>query len=144
MTYPQINKESVVNNSIKKFFVDNVAVAEGVYVVFDRTMSPPTQDDVSKWLYVEMYDYAPGHLNRKMVYIYCFTKNDLEGVDLSNLVDVVMKYLHEGQMPIYDDDLITVIGGALLTVDPISRMFTTKDRAKARYIPITLTWGGVW
>lgn len=144
MIFPQLNKDTVINNSVKKFFIENLVDVEGIHVVFDRTMSPPANDDVSQWVFIDIMDYAPGHLNRKMVYVYCFSKDDLEGIDLSNLIDRVMSYLYDDSLMIYDDDLTTLLTGARITLDPHSRTFTTKDNTKMRYIPFTLTWGGVW
>lgn len=144
MSNPQLNKESVVNNSIKKFFVDYFVNGEGVHVVFDRTMSPPRQNDIDRWLFVEMHETVPGHLNRKLVYIHCFSKNDMEGVELDNLIDIVMDYLWEGRMLFYANDLVTQIGAARLALNDISRLIVTKDQTKMKYLPITLTWGGVW
>lgn len=144
MTYPLINKESIVNDSIKKYFVENLVNVEGLYVVFDRTMSPPTETDVDKWVFVDIQDTVPGQVTRKMVMVYCFTRDDLEGVQLATLIDTVMKYLYDNHLIFYAEDNETIVGGSLLTVDELSRVATTKDNTKLRYISVLLTWGGTW
>lgn len=144
MTYPQLNKESIVYNSIKKFFVDHLVDGNGVFVVFDGSMSPPEDDTVNRWVFVDVQDTSFGHLNRKLVYLYCFSKNDLESDNLALLMDVVLGSLYDGHLPLYDSDLSTKIGGATITIESPSRLYKTKDKTKMRYIPITLTWGGVW
>lgn len=148
-------REANVRDSVKKYFVDNLARAENIPLTFDRGLSSPQiQGDaqsVDKWVSVNFGFLDPDTLSSMLLTIYCCTRFDAEGFRLAQLRDKVMGYLTDadqtdGRRRItfyrsYESGAWDVIGGLVVQLDPESEQFEADDGTKYKMLNARLKWG---
>jgi hypothetical protein len=94
-------RESNLRDSLKKYFVDSIATAEGVPVTFDKVLNAPLIQDkeAEKWVSIAFGPVNLETMSDVIIEIYCCTRRDNEGYKLSQLRDKVMGYLVDDTMP---------------------------------------------
>lgn len=148
-------REANVRDSVKKYFVDNLARTENIPLTFDRGLSSPQiqgdAESVDKWVSVNFGYLDPDSLSSMLLTIYCCTRFDAEGFRLAQLRDKVMGYLTDstqtdGMRRItfyrsYEVGAWDVIGGLLVQLDPESEQFEADDGTKYKMLNARLRWG---
>lgn len=142
--------ESCLKNSIKKFFVDNIYTVEGIHLDFDvqYVMPEDTGIEANKWISIKFGKIEGGTLSRAHIIVYLFTREDLEGVDLSILRDIVMDKIIDleatdgaKRIPYYDSSWLQI--GAMipsLTLEQ-DEPGIFDDGTKFKWMRIDLAWG---
>ena len=147
-------REANIRDSVKKYFVDNIARTEGLGLTFDRSLAEPViQGDtggVDKWVSINYGYLDPDALASMMLTIYCCTRSDAEGFKLAQLRDKVMGYLTDttqtdGMRRItfyrsYESQAWDVIGALLVQLDPESDQFEAEDGTKYKMLNVRLRW----
>lgn len=138
-------KETNVWRSIKKFFVDGLDTT-GIIPYFDRVLHRPTKDAPEKWVNILVENIIPHHVSDASMTIFCFSKEDREGDELSEVRDEIINLLYAGFIDFYDTskDPWEKIGGMKVTVTGQSNTIYNPDQSKMLYIQTTIKWGAVW
>lgn len=142
-------KERNIKSSIKKFFVDYFGTA----VTFDKTVAHPDIRDSSltKWVLVNFKGFQRATLAEYIVEIYCATRKDPEGDNLTKLTDEVCGLLYNEnasdgltRIPLYDVYTTpwTLLSGMVVQeiIDtPIFKM--PSDETKVKILTLRIRWG---
>jgi hypothetical protein len=150
MALDETAKLANVKDSIKKFFVDNVARTENKKLTFDKALSvPKIQGDApaNEWVSVRLGDLTTEVLSTQYLSVYVCTRQDGEGFKLSRLRDVVFNYLSDStqtdgfkRIPLYRSDNWTSVGNFLVTEVFESGDMEGADETKYRILTCTLRW----
>ncbi len=129
--------------SLKKYVIDNIAVINGIEVIFDKFL-PPTSG-VDRWLFVMQGVLGRDTVSEYTFEIYCVTRQDYEGDRLASLIDTVSGYFvgdvtkTDGliRIPFYDA-LTQVQNGSMIIVDcKESGIGEAPDQSKFSILSIT-------
>ena len=142
--------ESCFKNSIKKFFVDNIFIAEGIDIDFDVQYVLPEDMGigVDKWIAIKFGNININTLSKAHILVYLFTRKDSEGVDLSVLRDTILDKLinltaTDGvvRIPLYDLSWTQV--GAIIPHLYLEsgEPEVMKDDTRYKWMRIELYWG---
>ena len=142
-------RESNVWDSIRKFFVDNLARGgSAIPVMFDAGISSPKISGnkvVEKWLNVEQGRIESETVSSYEFRVVCCSRNDMEGFKLTQLRDTLMQYLkpngEEGIMDLYNSQTWTKVAGMIIIVGQESERLNASNEVKFKVIPLTLKWG---
>ena len=89
--------------SIRKFLVDNLQTIEGIELLWDITVPDPDllnqMLSFSKWVAINLGDMDRGEFSRAFFEMYLTTRNDPDGLILTELSDTVMGYLSDTDVP---------------------------------------------
>lgn len=142
-----------VKDSLKKYFVDNIARSEGKKLTFDKAMAVPRiQGDVpaNEWVSIGMEDTDLDTLSSQTFTIYCCTRQDTEYRRLAQLTDLVMGYLTDTtetdgmkRIPLYrsyPDQAWELLGAMLVWDVMMSSEMEASDETKFRILSVTLRW----
>jgi hypothetical protein len=144
-------RESNIRDSIKRHFVDNIAVAEGIELTFDKALSTPNLQGkaVNRWVSVSMGDIAISDMSSVVIEVFCCTRQDSEGFRLAQLRDTVMGYLTDTSVtdgmkrivfyrskPLVAD--WEIIGGILVQDITESRQIEANDDTKFKILTCVL------
>ena len=140
-----------IKDSLKKYFVDNLARSEGKKLTFDKSLSVPKiqgNAPVEEWISIGIEDTEMETLSTQHITIYCCTRKDPEYVKLARLVDLVMGYLTDTTMtdgmkriPFYRSYPEWTLLGAFLVYEIImSSEMESVDETKFRVLNVTLKW----
>ncbi len=142
--------ESCLKNSIKKFFIDNIAIPESISINFDVIYVQPedVNGDLDQWLSVKFGNIEGGTLSRSHIIVHFFTRKDTEGVDLSLLRDMIVDKITDlnasdglVRIPFYDLTW-NQIGSILpIVLSDSEKPEVLKDGTKWNWIRINLCWG---
>ena len=93
--------EANVRDSLKRYFVENIATTEGIPITFDRGLAPPTSQGIEadKWVAVMIGLLERDTLSYLLVDVFCCTRQDNEGFALARICDTVMGYLTDPDIP---------------------------------------------
>ena len=140
-----------VKDSIKKYFVDNIARTSGKKLTFDKALSVPRiQGNVpaNEWVSIRLEETYRDTLSEQLISIYCCTRQDPEGYRLAQLTDTVMGYLSDTTMtdgmariPFYRSyaDQAWVLLGAMLVHDVYeSAELEAEDETKFKILTVRL------
>lgn len=137
--------EAALSGSVKKFFWDGLYTANGTYVSFDATTSPPEDASITEWVNVDIGTKNPKQVSTAILSIFLLSTQDLEGDKLDILADQVWELLYEGFIPMYDSSFVKTNTGMQIVVESSTREpFAKDDKTKLRYILATLRWGAKW
>lgn len=137
--------EAAISGSIRKFFWDGLYTANGTYVSFDATTSPPEDTSIKEWVNVDIGNIRPDQVSESSLHIYLLTTEDLEGVKLDTLADQVLELLYEGFISLYDTSFNETNTGIQVKIENSAREPFAKDnKTKLRYILATIRWGAKW
>lgn len=142
-------KERNIKSSIKKFFVDYF----GSIVSFDKTVAHPDIRDstLTKWVLVNFKGFQRSTLAEYVVEVYCATRKDPEGDNLTKLTDELCGLFYNGtasdgltRIPLYDIYTTpwTLLSGMVVQeiIDtPIFRM--PSDETKVKILTLRIRWG---
>lgn len=149
-------REANVRDSIKKYFVDNIARGEGIQLMFDRTLSSPYTvgpREVTQWVSIIFGYMELDHLAEINLDIILCTRQDPEGFKLAQLRDKVVGYLIDitrtdgmARIPFYrsypQPQPWELLGAMVVQeVGPESGQLIEEDETKYKVIPIRLRWG---
>jgi len=144
-------RESNVWDSVRKFFVDNIAKGSAIPLGFDKGISPPKvsgNNQVEKWVNVESGQITSDTVSEYYFRVICCTRKDNAGFKLTQLRDTVMGYLKpsgaEGVIQLYqtrEGGAPTLVGGMLVDVGSESEKLEASNEVKYKVIPIILRWG---
>jgi len=92
-------REANIRDSVKKFFVDNIEIAEGVPVTFDRSLASPDLQGktVTRWVAIRYGEMEINTMSRIVLEVYVCTRQDNEGFRLAQLKDKVRGALSDEQ-----------------------------------------------
>lgn len=90
-----------VQDSVKKYLVDNLYTVEGINLRFDRIIKSPTIQghSVDRWISVLFGPMERMSMARFTMDLYCATRKDNEGFRVAQLVDTVYGYLTDSDKP---------------------------------------------
>ena len=93
-------REANVRDSLKRYFLEKLEVAENIPITFDRGLSAPTVQGVSAdhWVSIVIGPLERDTLSALFVDLFCCSRQDNEGFALARMCDTVMGTL------IADDD----------------------------------------
>ena len=148
-------RESNIRDSIKKYFVDNIARGENIELTFDRGLTEPKitgQRSVSKWISINFEWLILDTLAEINLDVILCTREDPEGYQLAHLRDKVMGYLIDtsqtdsmARITHYksqEGQPWTVIGGMIVqSVGPESPQMVADDGTKYKIIPVRIRFG---
>ena len=137
-------KETNVWRSIKKFFVDGLGGTD-ITPYFDRIVST-TDKDITKWVNILVENIDPHHVSDANMTIFCISKEDREGDELSEIRDTIIDLLYPGHIDFYDTsvDPWSKVGGMVVINNGQSNTVYNPDQSKMLYIQTTIKWGAVW
>ena len=148
-------RESNVWDSIRKFFVDNLAKGgSGTQVMFDSGLSTPkvsgNREVIEKWLNIESGEMYSASVSSYVFDVVCCSRKDNAGFKLTQLRDTLMQYLkpngQQGVIPLYQtrDGVWTDTGvGMTICVDGESKRLNATNEIKFKVVKITLRWGAI-
>jgi hypothetical protein len=124
-----------VHDSMKKYFIDNLYTIENISTMFDRSLSDPATVDLAlqQWVVINFGELVPGNVSRISLDIYCCTREDIEGYNLTRLRDTVLGYLTDN----------TALDGKRRIKLYQSQLFYAPDETKYRAFGCTLLWGSI-
>ena len=147
-----LSMETNVKSSLKKYFVDVFADA----VTFDTSLASPDirsqgPSVVKQWYNVDFGPFGRDALAEYMFDIYCLSRQDMEGVKLSEMVDTMMALLLDPsvgdgirRIPLYD---VTQTPWELVTNMMVQDIWDspnvdiTEDETKLKVLSVRLRWG---
>ena len=147
-----LSMETNVKSSLKKYFVDVFADA----VTFDTSLASPDirsqgPNVVKQWYNVDFGPFGRQDLAEYMFDIYCLSRQDMEGVKLSEMVDTMMALLVDSsvgdgirRIPLYD---VTQTPWELVTNMMVQDIWDspnvdiTEDETKLKVLSVRLRWG---
>ena len=143
-----------VKDSLKKYFVDNLARTEGKRLTFDKAMSVPKiqgSAPVEEWISIGLEETELETLSTQYITIHCCTRKDPEYDKLTKLVDLVMGYLSDTtqtdgmkRIPLYRSYPNWTLLGAMLVYDiAISAEMESVDETKFRVLNVSLKWAAI-
>lgn len=138
-------KETNVWRSIKKFFVDGLNETD-ITPYFDRILQRPSDNAPNKWVNILVENIEPHHVSDASMTIFCISKEDHEGDELSAIRDTIIELLYPGHIDFYDTsvDPWVKVGGMVVINDGQSNTIYNPDQSKMLYIQNILKWGAVW
>ena len=88
-------KTSNIKDSVKKHFVDNIQIAEGITVTFDKALTTPNLQGkgVNRWVSIRFGEMEIDFLSDILLEVFCCTRQDSEGFKLAQVRDKVVEYL---------------------------------------------------
>jgi hypothetical protein len=147
-----LSLEKNVLTSLKKYFVD----ALGTAVTFDISLASPdirTQGAtaIKQWYNVDFGTFGRRDLAEYMFDIYCMSRQDPEGVSLSEMADTIMDLLVDSEktdgmkrIPLYNVSSTPWVLLTNMIVQDIwdaPVMNITEDETKVRIYSVRLRWG---
>lgn len=149
------SRESNIRDSLKKYFVDNIQVAENIPVLFDKTVSVPkitgTPSPVDRWLTINFGNLDIETMSSHDIEVIPSQRKDPDGFKATQLRDTVMGYLvdsddtySDGMMRIpfyqsFPSPKAWVLLGAMLVQKIIeSDWLDADDETKFKVITVTL------
>lgn len=151
MALDATSREANLRDSLKKFFVDNLARTEKLALTFDKALSTPRVqgNEVVKWVAVQFGDLQIEHVSQHVIQVFCCTRQDPEGYKLSRLRDKVFGYLTDNsntdglrRITLYKTNVKpwVSIGGILVFPGSESGQGYSSDETKYKVIPVNLKW----
>lgn len=142
--------EEFYKNSIKKYFVDSLYTAEGVFISFEKLTMDPTDavpDSITEWIVFKFKGNAyKSPVSQRKIDAYLFSRGDAEGHALSTLRDKLVSSLVDLTMPdgiqrvpLYDETW-AIISGMLLTVGTESEEEIATDDTLYKVVPINIIY----
>ena len=136
-------KKSNFYFSLKKYIIDNLAIAEGLHVIFDAFLPP--EKNVSRWISVIQGQLDRNTLSNYDFQIYCVTRQDYEGDQLATLCDLVVGYFLGDltkndtliRIPFYDSVTKVQNGSMIITKCEESELADAPDQSKFLVLSIT-------
>jgi len=88
-------REANFRDSMKKYLVDSLVTASGIYLSFDKSLATPKIQGhtVNRWVSVRFGTLSRQVVSDAIVELRCCTREDNEGFKLAQLTDTVMGYL---------------------------------------------------
>ncbi len=137
-------KEVNIKRSIKKFFIDGFP---NISVYFERQITSSQMDKgPSKWINILLEGLTPRHVSEAQLFIYAFTRNDVEGENISELRDSILELLESGRIPLYDtyQSPWEHIGGLFVIQYAPGNLIYNPDQSKLLTLNHIIKWGTVW
>lgn len=147
-------REANVRASLKKFIIDNLYTVGGYKLTFDKGLAIPKLQghEVDEWLSVQFGGIDTGESVSTLNFnIFCCTRKDKEGYELSNMRDAVVGYLTDisqpdgtRRIPLYNSNEPRPwpqVGSMVVVLDPESAQMTASDGTKYKIISSRLKWG---
>ena len=140
-------------NSVKKYFVDNLQTTENIPLFFDWMDDIPVDSNGVKllsWIIISFGYVQLGTVAECSVNVHIFTRNDFESQNLNILMDKVNSYIINEDavnglhtIPYYNTISLpwVVNGGIIPFIRNIYGVESLKDNTKMRTILLTMRWG---
>ena len=140
-------------NSVKKYFIDNLQTTENVPLFFDWMEDIPVDSNGVKllsWIIISFGYVQLGTVAECSVNVHIFTRNDFESQNLNILMDKVNSYIINEDavnglhtIPYYNTISLpwVVNGGIIPFIRNIYGVESLKDNTKMRTILLTMRWG---
>ena len=152
MTIDPSVSESNLRNSVKKYFVDSLETAQGVKVIFDRTITSALTDasNIDAFLVINFGSLVRDKLASHLLEINCCTKEDVEGWKLAQLSDKVLGTLIDTEMsdtirriPLYNTEIAghwEQIGSLYVSAVYEGKEQFIADKTRYKSITVDLQW----
>ena len=145
-------RESNVKDSIKKFFVDNIA--PHYQLSFDKALTVPkiqgSPSEIDRWVSVNFGPMERSELSEHTLRIFCCTRRDNEGFKLAQLTDGVMGYLSDTTMTdgmkripfyrSYENQSWELLGAMVVQEIVESEQIISPDETKYKVLNVRLRW----
>lgn len=140
-------------NSVKKYFIDNLQTTENIPLFFDWMDDIPVDSNGVKllsWIIISFGYVQLGTVAECSVNVHIFTRNDFESQNLNILMDKVNSYIINEDavnglhtIPYYNTISLpwVVNGGIIPFIRNIYGVESLKDNTKMRTILLTMRWG---
>ena len=140
-------------NSVKKYFIDNLQTTENIPLFFDWMEDIPVDSNGVKllsWIIISFGYVQLGTVAECSVNVHIFTRNDFESQNLNVLMDKVNSYIINEDavnglhtIPYYNTISLpwVVNGGIIPFIRNIYGVESLKDNTKMRTILLTMRWG---
>lgn len=140
-------------NSVKKYFIDNLQTTENIPLFFDWMEDIPVDSNGVKllsWIIISFGYVQLGTVAECSVNVHIFTRNDFESQNLNILMDKVNSYIINEDavnglhtIPYYNTISLpwVVNGGIIPFIRNIYGVESLKDNTKMRTILLTMRWG---
>ena len=140
-------------NSVKKYFIDNLQTTENIPLFFDWMEDIPVDSNGVKllsWIIISFGYVQLGTVAECPVNVHIFTRNDFESQNLNILMDKVNSYIINEDavnglhtIPYYNTISLpwVVNGGIMPFIRNIYGVESLKDNTKMRTILLTMRWG---
>jgi hypothetical protein len=147
-----LSMETNVRGSLKKYFVDVFTDT----VTFDTSLAAPDlrsqgKDVLKQWYNVDFGTFGREALSEYMFEVYCLSRQDPEGVELTKMSDVLVGLLVDSKMtdgmkriPLYD---VTMNPWMLVTNMVVQDIWDApvtdimEDETKLKIFSVKLRWG---
>lgn len=142
-------QETLFKRSVRKYFVDELETIRGQYLTFDTAYSIPVVNgtELNSWYGFHFGDINLDILSTCMLEIYCFSRKDTDGENLSTLRDTLMDVLFDDQatdglkkIP-YLNQAMQMITGIVPLVSHQSEEDKGADGTKFKLVTVKLRWG---
>lgn len=150
-----LSYETNVRGSLKKFFVDAIGDAN---ITFDRTLASPDtrelgEDAVDWWINVSFGEMGRNDLADFSIDLYVCTRQDSEGVLLSEKTDLVFSLLLDStktdgmkRVPFYDVSTdpwteLTAMVVQYIYDSPVFDITIPEDETKVKMLTVLFRWG---
>jgi len=153
MALDPTSREANFKDSVKKFFIDNLHTTEQIHLSFDRSFNSPEasgSNKTTKWVAISFGQINASKLTEAFVTIFCCTREDKEGYQLSRLRDTVYGYLTDGtqddgcrRIVLYKSNETpwAAIGAMRVYIEMESSVMVAEDETKFKMITVKLIWG---
>lgn len=141
--------ENVLRASLRRFFVDVFYTGQSIEVFFDKIGRIPkvAEIEIDRWMSIHFDQLDLATMASTFLQIWCFTRRDVDFVELAILRDIVYSELIDlGQtdgmkrIPLYDSSW-TIIGHGLFIPQSEYGPEEIEDGTNAKIVPVTFRWG---
>lgn len=145
-------KEKNVKSSLKKYFVDSF----GELVTFDVSLAAPDirkqgTGAIKQWYNVHFGQFGRGALSEYVFDVYCLSRQDTEGIKLSEMCDTLMSLLVDSsktdgmrRIDFYDVTEVpwTLLGAMVVQdINDYPPYYIQEDETKVKIYNVRLRWG---
>ena len=129
--------------SLKKYIIDDLFTVNGIYILFDNFLPPDIS--VDRWVAIIQLPLSRDTLSEYGFDLYCVTRRDYEGEQLTELIDLVAGYFVSDtaqtdgfiRIPFYDAVTQTQNGSMVITNCSEGNQMEAPDQSKFVILSIT-------
>jgi hypothetical protein len=129
--------------SLKKYVIDNLFTGNNIYLLFDNFLPPDSS--VNRWVAVIQLPLNRDTLSEYGFELYCVTRRDYEGEQLTELIDLVAGYFlsdttqTDGFMRIPFYDAVTQIRNGSMVITNCSEGNQMEAPDQSKFIVLSIT-----
>lgn len=156
MALDPTSRESNLQDSVKKYLIDNLYTTEGVHLSFDKVLSTPNVQGIAvdRWVGIRFGPIDMDTLSTLILDMFLCTRKDPEYFRLAQLRDTVMGYLTDNtqtdsmaRIPLYrsysSQEWELLDGGIVVQRVTEGQRYELEDLTKVKQLTCHLRWGTV-